>query len=282
MEAVEVTLPGGIALNGGWRRRAGLRPLSGREEAFLFEEGRSLLPAARTTELLSRCLCRLGPLSPVAPETVAALTVGDREALLLHLRRVTLGDRISCVLGCPNRQCGEKMDLDLSVGNLLLPPYGYETSVHEAALPGEPESEPCLVRFRLPTGADQEAAAPIAFEDVNAAASLILRRCLQDGGSLPPPAARALALLMAELDPQAEVRLNLTCPACGARFTAPFDTAQYFYQEISGAGGNLYREVHLLAFHYHWSEAEILGMTGRKRRRYLDLLAEALAGGRSR
>ncbi|HEX7048849.1 MAG TPA: hypothetical protein VF188_01455 [Longimicrobiales bacterium] len=43
----------------------------------------------------------------------------------------------------------------------------------------------------------------------------------------------------------------------------------------------LYREVHHLAFHYHWSEAEILAMTRSKRQRYLSLLAQHLeaAGG---
>jgi hypothetical protein len=39
---------------------------------------------------------------------------------------------------------------------------------------------------------------------------------------------------------------------------------------------HLYREVHLLAFFYHWSEAEIMGMTAKKRHLYLDLLTEAL------
>lgn len=39
---------------------------------------------------------------------------------------------------------------------------------------------------------------------------------------------------------------------------------------------NLYKEVHHLAFHYHWAEAEILAMSRAKRRRYLALLVEHL------
>ena len=39
----------------------------------------------------------------------------------------------------------------------------------------------------------------------------------------------------------------------------------------------LYEELHLLALHYHWGEAEILGLTSAKRRRYLGLLASHLA-----
>ncbi|MGH7392800.1 MAG: DUF6760 family protein [Candidatus Rokuibacteriota bacterium] len=38
----------------------------------------------------------------------------------------------------------------------------------------------------------------------------------------------------------------------------------------------LYRDVHALAWHYHWSEREILTLPREKRRRYLGLLAQAL------
>jgi len=36
---------------------------------------------------------------------------------------------------------------------------------------------------------------------------------------------------------------------------------------------SLYEELHLLALHYHWAEADILRLTTSKRRRYLRLLA---------
>ncbi len=68
----------------------------------------------------------------------------------------------------------------------------------------------------------------------------------------------------------------MQCPACRQPFTALLDAAGYFYQEIANRSAHLYRQVHLLAFYYHWSEAEIMGMTAAKRQRYLDLLAEAL------
>jgi hypothetical protein len=42
---------------------------------------------------------------------------------------------------------------------------------------------------------------------------------------------------------------------------------------------SLYREVHLLAFYYHWTESEILSLTRSKRQRYLALLAGHLERG---
>jgi hypothetical protein len=38
----------------------------------------------------------------------------------------------------------------------------------------------------------------------------------------------------------------------------------------------LFEEIHHLAYHYHWAEADILAMSRAKRRRYLALLADKL------
>ena len=46
-----------------------------------------------------------------------------REALLLHLRRLLVGDRLACVLSCPDPACGEPMDVELAVEELLVGPY---------------------------------------------------------------------------------------------------------------------------------------------------------------
>lgn len=283
------TLPGGYWHRGRRYRRAVLRPLAGADEVFLLDAGRTLAPARRTTALLARCLERLGPLRRVTAETVRGLTAGDREALLLQLRRLTLGERMDCVLRCPVTECGERLDLELRVSELLLPPdpgsrERYETTVGEDGAAFE-------VRFRLPTGADQEAAADLAGADPGAAAALVLRRCVErvsaGDGALPasrwPPAvAREIPARMAELDPQAEIELRLTCPACGHPFSALLDAGAFLFQELAGRGRDLYREVHLLALHYHWSEAEILGLTPARRWLYLDLLAEEPGAGRSR
>ncbi len=280
--AVDITLPRGYWIDGTCQREVWLRPINGSDEDFLLDAGELLLPAHRITALLARCLELLGPTAPVTDETVRSLTVGDREALLLHLRRLTMGDSLQGVVDCPAPDCGEKMDLDLKASELLLPPYdacrqSYEVEITE-------NGSDYQVRFRLPTGADQEDAAILARADPQAAAERLLYRCVEsvtDGDgepveALPPAIADRLSDAMSELDPQAELTLNLTCPACTHAFFAPFDTASYLFQELNGRAKHLYREVHLLAFYYHWSEAEIINMPDRKRRLYLDLLEEAL------
>jgi hypothetical protein len=87
---------------------------------------------------------------------------------------------------------------------------------------------------------------------------------------------------MAERDPQAEIELDAVCPDCRHPFSVPFDSARYVQEEMTQGADALYREVHVLASHYHWSEPEILAMTGRQRRRYLSLIAEDRARGAAR
>ena len=269
--SIPITLPGGCWRNGAWQRDALLRPLRGKDELFLAEEAEGLTPARRTTLTLARCLERLGDEAPVSDETARSLTAGDREALLLHLRRATFGENVTSVLRCPRSECDERMDLELRVADLLVPPAESPAPVHEATIGGH------VVRFRLPNGGDLEEAALLALRDVNAAARLVLERCVVDhGGADADTLARELPAVMAERDPQAELVLHLVCTRCERPFTALFDTASFLFGELAARRGSLYREVHQLAFHYHWSEADILGMTAARRRRYLELLTEAL------
>jgi len=285
MEAVTVCLPGGLRISGDWHREAVLRPLDGHDEAFLLQHGCALSAASRTTRLLARFLCRLGSLPAVTSETIRSLTIGDREALLLHLRRLTFGETVSCMLACPD--CADRLDLDLRVTELLLPPYGDASDHHEASVTAG--NVPYHIRFRLPNGADQEQAAISAAITPDAAAMLVLRRCVQDitdartgepVDDIPAELVDPVSDVMAKRDPQAEILLDLVCPACNAPFRTTFDIAEYFYRELLNREWDFYREVHLLAFHYHWSEAAILKLSRRTRSTYVELLSRALQEGR--
>jgi len=284
LDSVAVTLPGGFWWEGECHRTARLRPLNGEDEAFLLEMGGALLPAQRVTALLSRCVGQLGDFQPVTQQTTRSLGVGDREALLLHLRRLSLGEQMSCLVRCPQADCGETIDADVQASDLLLSPYAHRRELYEEEI--RDNGATYRVRFRLPTGADQETAATLAGENLQAAAEVILRRCvaevavngttIRQSAEWPPAVARQVPLFMAQLDPQAELWLTLTCTECGHSFTTLLDAATYLFQELAQRLRGLYREVHYLAFYYHWREAEILALPSQRRQRYLELLAESL------
>jgi hypothetical protein len=273
-----LTLPRGL-VGDTHRATAELRPVTGWEEERL--ASRSDAPVAETvTELLARSIYSLGGL-PATLDDVRALSIGDREALLLHLRRETLGPRIDCVATCPAADCRERLDLTLSVDELLVE-RGAESA---ASWYDETFSFPSSVRvvFRVPNGADQEAAAAAAGIDAAAGAALLLERCVKstsnaDGqpAEVGDELADAIAARMAELDPQAEITLLFDCAACGRSIVLLFDTGSFFLAEMEASAGQLPSEVHAIAWHYHWSEREILDLPRDKRRRYLELIAESV------
>jgi hypothetical protein len=212
--------------------------------------------------------------------------VGDREALLLHLRRLTLGEQLHAVVQCPAAGCDTMMDVLVKVSDLLVPLSENRDTLYERTI--VEGGRTYAVQFRLPTGADVEAAVDLTPADPEAAAAAIMRRCVvravgADSAApveLPASAWRALSGPMSELDPQAEIQLDLVCPACGIRCSAVLDAGGYLLHELEARLEQLYRHIHTLALHYHWSEREIRGMPLDRRQRYLQLLAETQSGAR--
>jgi len=264
-----ITLPHGLLGGGRRRSTAELRLPTGADEAALLE-ARDRSRAEQVTGLLARCVARVAELE--ADEDVArSLTVGDREALLLHLRASLFGDRLSCVIDCA--ECGEAMDVDLLVSDLLVPPYGEVHERHTVELPGERGE----ADVRLVTGADQEAAARCSGGD--AGLEELIKRCVLDvrgdEGTMPPLVlAEEVSDSLAELDPQAEITVDAICPSCDESVSALVDAAAILLAELTAGDDRLLREVDAIARAYHWSEAEILALDVRRRRRYLELIVD--------
>lgn len=289
MESFKVTLPNGIAFEGKWYRDAQLRTLNGDDEAAIRGLSPGLLPVERVTMLLSRCLVKLGPKTEIDVNDVRALTVGDRDAILLYLRRLTYGDKIHSVLACPQTGCGEKMDLELTIGDILVPPNQHAKEVYEMKL--NEKDIAYKVEFHLPTGADQQAVVRMGISDPDSASMRLLQLCIREmkkngrkiksKNNLPVAVAKALSKRMAELDPQAEILLKMPCPSCQQEFVANFDIGDFFFKELTAHSQQVFREVHLLAWHYHWDERDILNMTRSRRQIYLNQLADALNSGES-
>lgn len=257
-----------------------LRAVGAQDDAFLLDSA-SAAPAGRATRLLARCL--------LGGEALAgALTMGEREALLLQLRRLTFGDTLDCTLRCPRAACGERLDLRLSVSDLLLSSTGApDTVAGTYELACEAEGSHFELVFRLPNADDLELAARPGL-DASGGALAILERCVQtarrDGvtvpaATLPAEVRTAVAAAMRAHDPQAEVQLEMSCPACGEPFSSLFDTGAYFLRELDARAVRTLRDVHTLALHYHWSEADILALPAERRAHYLGLLGATPARG---
>ena len=273
-------------------REVELAPLSGRDEELLATQ-ESLANAAILTVLLSRCVLRLGPIKPVSEDVARRLLVADRQFLLLKLRQVTFGSHVQATVQCPWEGCRKKVDIDFCLHDIPLraseekgPLYTRKLS-SEAALSIEHGEQYREVVFRLPNGEDQEAISEIIGVDETEAQALLLARCIRRLGPLHDPGPEVIhrlsPLVRAEIErhmeesaPQVDLTLAAHCLECEREFAVPFDLLGFFLGECKTSRGLLYREVHYLAYHYHWSEKEILALSREKRRKYIAFLAEEL------
>ncbi len=282
----DITLPNGYWHQGVCLRQARVRAISEGDVALEGLDERRL-PIERVSALLARCVTQLGGRKCEGAEQFRKLPMGDREALLLQIRRLTFGDRIPCTLHCPS--CAAIMDFQLQAHELILPGEQQATQYHEESfLTGETTWR---ARFRVPCAADLEAAIRTAGGTPREAALAVLQNCVEwvrredapgddsvPAAQWPPEFVSQIAERMSCLDPQAEITLQLRCPTCGHEFSSLFDIGDYFLRELAAAERQLYYDIHRLALAYHWSETEILNMTPRKRKLYLDLLEGAVGG----
>jgi hypothetical protein len=207
------------------------------------------------------------------PEALVRLGIGERDSRLLSVREQVFGPALTAVTVCPS--CGERLELEIAVEDIRADFNPDPTEPHTMQADG------WELTFRLPTSRDLAALDGLPLDADPRAA--LLERCVlaarQDGeahppADLPPEVQAALAECMEQADPQADVQLNLTCPACATQWQAAYDVVTYLWAEIETRAETLLREVHVLASVYGWSEGEILAMSARRRQRYLEMIAE--------
>ncbi|PTR34024.1 hypothetical protein C8J98_102212 [Luteibacter sp. OK325] len=203
--------------------------------------------------------------------SLLALPLGRRDALLLDLRKRLFGRWMHGVACCP--ACGATAEVDLDVDSLRQEdqagagtPDADDISIRVLHVSGHDEP----IRFRLPDSRDLLAMQ--ASEDAAGARRLLLQRCVPDTGGAPltDDMQFALARAMADADPQTDLALAFTCPDCRNQWEPMFDMARFLWQELHAWALRLLRDVDTLARSYHWSEADILAMSPRRRQAYLE------------
>lgn len=203
-------------------------------------------------------------------EALGAMPIGERDRVLLALRATLFGDRLESLTSCT--ECGEKLEVELSVGELLASARPADAAAHASITAGD-----ALVRFRLPTTDDAVLVARSSEqEDVRRA---LVRCCILDasrGGAsvtvddLDDEIIAEVSEHMENLDPLSEIRLNLVCTACESAQPVLMEIATYLWAELVNEAERLLDDVRVLAREYGWREADTLAMSGRRRQFYLD------------
>lgn len=243
-----------------------VRPLSTLDLLEVWEVGEDQHPLDRALTLLAIACPEL------TWDELAALSIGQRDARLLALRERTCGPRLNGFAECP--RCAERLEFGMAVADLRVAEPGAEEEARELTVDG------LALRFRPPNSRD--IAAVLDSQNPVESRGRILRRCVleasRDGApvaasDLPNEVITRLARRMAECDPQAEILLDLRCPACDHGWRVLFDIVEFFWAELVARTRRLLREVHTLARAYGWREVDILRMSSRRRHFYLEMVS---------
>jgi hypothetical protein len=247
-----------------------MRTLSASELLSVWEQGRGQLPIAQALLLLD---------AAAPDQSPAKLSVGRRDALLLVLHEKFFGSRLVSLAVCPN--CSERLELTFEASEIRASTDDAQPETLTANAGGYE------ARFRLPNSEDLLEIAASSQRDAKSSSESLLSRCLiearrkgrnqsqasiESTRELPPALLAAIAEKMEQADPQANVQLNLNCDACGHRWSAIFDIVSYLWSEIDDWARRILREVHALASAYGWREADVLGMSARRRQLYLEMV----------
>ena len=266
MHGIGVLLPGGLPKNGCIERQTRFRPLTGRIEQELIEFGTGFDRPGYVTAVLGSALDSIGN-EQVDAARVADLCVADRQYLMLRLAAMLYGEQMWLNVGCSH--CDAPFDVDIRRCDLPVKQAGH----------GFPQVmlrvKEWAIDVRVPTGADQ---ARIGEQSDEEAMQQLLQSCIRSVNGEPPDKKfinnlsesdiEAIDEALDEASPAVCNQLLVTCPECGREQHAELD-----HYVLAGMNGHFfYDEVHTLASHYHWSEAEILDLPQARRRLYLGMI----------
>jgi hypothetical protein len=197
-------------------------------------------------------------------EEAVLIPIGYRDAILISLRETLFGSRARLLATCPI--CTDQSELDFALREIRSPsPASSWFSV------GQDDSE---VSFRLPCSHDLLA---LRFAKPSDPKQFLIRACLAEPFSsrdnLTAELVDRISKEMADLDPQANVMLAITCANCLHEWEARFDIVTLLWLELDAWAQRLIGEVHVLAMTYAWDEKTILEMSPLRRQIYLNMIS---------
>lgn len=210
------------------------------------------------TELLSHCGAHSEAAfwwaQPVSLRTAALLQV---TALTEQLNALPFS--AECAL------CGERFEFDLGLAQLVAG-QDFQPSL-TVELHGQP------ISLRRATGNDLRvwrAAQPLGARQ---AQQLMLDSLLLEGQVAAEQLAE-LSAAIAQADPLAAFAVACQCPGCGADREVDIDLDAAALSRLQQRQRALLREIHTLARHYGWSEAQVLAIPATRRAQYLALIEQ--------
>ncbi|MBT8341116.1 MAG: hypothetical protein HKP58_18840 [Desulfatitalea sp.] len=259
-------LPGGIYRDGRHHRVARFYPITGAVEmAVASHDHEADSRPDRVSHILASAVEKIGDL-PMSPGLAQEMAVGDRIFLMLRLGILINGDEVWLTAVCGH--CKKQFDLCVKRSNLCV--RGANAHYPNASV----DLKGTTVRVRAPVGADQQW---LCNHHPAHPSRALLERCVMTVDGEPPNDAFLAGLstedqalvekTLSAMGPEVACAFSVACPECDKAQEIIFDPYR-----LQGSINDLDAQIHTLAFYYHWSEPQILGITTLRRHRYLTLI----------
>lgn len=213
-----------------------LRPMTGYEEEALEELAGDANVARVCNALLARCLAAPGKPWSAELLRVHEMTVLERDAALVELRAISMGDAVEHEVDCPH--CGVVNVARFRLRDL--PIAKADTARRgdlEIALPSG-----ATASVRLPSARDQEELFDAALTSAAARKSFLIARVAMRIGAesgpftfeavhaLPSRDRDAIERALDEALPELDLTMAAECVSCGRGFEHPFDVTRFFFR----------------------------------------------------
>ena len=228
----EVILPGGfINREGALVKYAEVRELNGTDEETIARAGST---GRALNIMLQRGLVNLG-MDTTSKEDLDTLLSGDRDAILIGVRKATFGPNIEFTATCPH--CGEQRPITVNLSEDI-PVKSLEDPISDRQFIYESKLGPVVVN--LPTGLTQRRLLENSEKTASEMNTILLSGCVESVNGNPSMGASTVLklswkdreLLVDEIltrNPGPRLgEVKKSCEACGEEFPMPLTLASLF------------------------------------------------------
>jgi len=240
-------LPLGVVHNGNVTKDIVLTPMTAKIRRLIANRANQKNPANGLTDVLGHC-CESIAGRPPAPQLINALTVGDRDFMLLMLRKISLGDIIKAKMTCVS--CQEDLAFDIGIDDIRIRRLelgkNFELDGDYPVVKIESDELGLKVTMRLPTGFDQGAiSGQVKTDPIGASYAMYARlikkwerngkidetaRTVDFIDNLPLRDIEWLEEAVRKASPGPEWQVSLTCEVCGKRTPLDLSDTDFLFK----------------------------------------------------
>jgi hypothetical protein len=179
-EAVTVELPCGFVHEEEVFTKAQIIPMTGRIRKLIARPQNRQNPAKIIDTLLTQCVVAIGDITRVNKSVTDRLFLGDRDFLVMEIRKVSLGKDVQTQLQCDScgARLGMTLNLERDVPVTKMKDLDIDLVDGEAVFTLVDEVLKLDLKFRLPRGSDQHSVAPLYRKNPIEANYALYRACL--------------------------------------------------------------------------------------------------------